>query len=89
MFSFIVHYPPIYPGASQKYPLTTTDSKVCGTYRSLGIFVRDNLVVKFIRCVIFSWVSYTHENILPLNFVRTETFLPTLHFLAICTAVTD
>ena len=31
MFSFIVHYPPIYPGASQKYPLTTTDSKVCGT----------------------------------------------------------
>ena len=24
------------------------------------IFVRDNLVVKFIRCVIFSWVSYTH-----------------------------
>ena len=29
------------------------------------IFVRDNLVVKFIRCVIFSWVSYTHENILP------------------------
>ena len=44
------------------------------------IFVQDNLVVKFIRCVIFSWVSYTHENILPSNFVHTERFLPTLHF---------
>ena len=31
------------------------------------IFVRDNLVIKFIRCVIFSWVSCTHENILPSN----------------------
>ena len=54
------------------------------------IFVRNNLVVNFIRCVIFSWVSYTHENILPLNFVRTERFyLATLHFLATFAAVTD
>ena len=36
------------------------------------IFIRDNLVVKFIRCVIFLWVSYTHENILLSNFVHTE-----------------
>ena len=36
------------------------------------IFVRDNLVVKFIRCVKFSWASYTHENILPSNFICIE-----------------
>ena len=33
------------------------------------IFVRDNLVVCSLCCVIFSWVSCTHENILPSNFV--------------------
>ena len=38
------------------------------------IFVRDNLVVKFIRCVIFSWVTYTHENILPSNLFALNTF---------------
>ena len=55
------------------------------------IFVRDNLVVRFIRCVIFLWVSYTRENMLPLNFVRRERFLPYLRytFLATCAAVTD
>ena len=38
------------------------------------IFVRDNLVVKFIRCVIFSWVTYTHENILPSNLFALNNF---------------
>ena len=32
------------------------------------IFVRDNLAVKFICCILVSWASYSHENILPLNF---------------------
>ena len=31
------------------------------------IFIRNNLVIKIIRCVIFLWVSCIHENILPLN----------------------
>ena len=34
------------------------------------IFVRDNIVALFIHCVIFLWVSCTHENILPSNFVH-------------------
>ena len=32
------------------------------------IFVRDNLVIEIIHCAIFSWVSWSHKNILPLNF---------------------
>ena len=36
------------------------------------IFVQDNLVIKFIRYVLFLWVSYTHKNILPLNFICIE-----------------
>ena len=33
------------------------------------IFVSDDLVVKFVCFVIFSWVSCTHENVLPSNFI--------------------
>ena len=31
------------------------------TYCGLGNILKDNLVVKFIHCVIFLWVSYTHK----------------------------
>ena len=31
------------------------------------IFIRDNLVVKFIHCVIFLWVSCTHKKYLTLE----------------------
>ena len=36
------------------------------------IFIWDNFAVKFIRDVMFSWVSCTHENVLLLNFVHIE-----------------
>ena len=86
---WFVHYVCLSPRALITSGVIWCDCVLCQTTVVWEIFVRDNLVVKFIRCVIFSWVSYTHENILPSNFVRTERSYLRYTFLTTYAAVTD